>query len=162
MTGADELLARARDAFANDLTRIPPMTLRGGNDVDGYDLPAPYDAEVDLLTDDYIVKHGFFALPHLDPESWRHYLPQLMRYALEHLAEPGDLAIEGLLWSLRPPDRDPPRLGSLSPEQEAIVVAFLDVLAFDDRSAYKDLAMQVLEEYWVPGAQYREVPRNDR
>ena len=66
--------------------------------------------------------------------------------------------IEGLLWSLRPPDRDPPRLGSLSSEQEQVVVAFLDVLAFDDRSAYRDLAMQVLEECWVPGALYREQP----
>jgi hypothetical protein len=65
---------------------------------------------------------------------------------------------DALLWSLRPPDREPPRLGSLSAEQEAVVVAALDVLAFDPRSACQDLAMQVLEEYWVPGAFYRRPP----
>jgi hypothetical protein len=65
---------------------------------------------------------------------------------------------EALLWSLRPPDREPPRLGSLSAEQEAVIVAVLDVLAFDARSLDRELAMQVLEEYWVPGALYRKQP----
>jgi hypothetical protein len=53
------------------------------------------------------------------------------------------------------PDREPPRLGSLSHEQEAVVIAFLDVLAFDERSVHKAFAMHVLEEYWIPGALYR-------
>ncbi len=66
------------------------------------------------------------------------------------------MVAEALLWSLRPPDREPPRLGSLSAEQEAVVVAVLDVLAFDERSLDRDLAMQVLEEYWIPGALYRK------
>ena len=61
-----------------------------------------------------------------------------------------------MLSSLRPPDREPPRLGSISLEQEAVVVEFLDLLAFGERSAYQDFAMQVLEEYWVPNALYRE------
>jgi len=32
------------------------------------------------------------------------------------------------------------------------------VLAFDARSLDRELAMQVLEEYWVPGALYRKQP----
>ena len=40
------------------------------------------------------------------------------------------MVIDGLLASLRPPDREPPRLASLSAGQEAVVVAVLDVLAF--------------------------------
>jgi hypothetical protein len=44
------------------------------------------------------------------------------------------------------------------PAQEAVIVAVLDVLAFDERSPHRDLAMQVLEEYWVPGALYRKRP----
>jgi hypothetical protein len=52
-------------------------------------------------------------------------------------------------------DRAPPRVGSLSAEQEAVVVALLDARGFDERSAHRDLALRVLEEYWVPGALYR-------
>jgi Family of unknown function (DUF6714) len=70
----------------------------------------------------------------------------------------GGVVTEGLLGSLRPPDRDPPWLGSLSEEQEAVVVAVLDLLAFDDRSACRELAMPVLEEYWVPNALYHRRP----
>jgi hypothetical protein len=36
----------------------------------------------------------------------------------------------------------------------------LDLLAFDDRSACRELAMQALEEYWVPNALYRPRPRS--
>jgi hypothetical protein len=61
--------------------------------------------------------------------------------------------------SSRPsPDREPPRLGSISEEREAVVVAVLDLLAFDNRSACRDLAMRVLEGYWVPNALYRRRP----
>jgi hypothetical protein len=63
--------------------------------------------------------------------------------------------ISTLLNSLRPPDREPPRLASLSPEQMAVVTGVLDLLAFSDESAYRDLACQVLEEWWAPGALYR-------
>jgi hypothetical protein len=151
----DEIVARARVAFADDMSRPPPMSLRGGNDVDSYDLPTPYDPAADQPADAYIELYAFNALPHLDPVSWRHHLPRLIEYALARFTDPGDLAIEGSLYSLRPPDRDPPRLGSLSEEQEAVVVEFLDVLAFDDSSTYQDLARQVLEEWWVPNALYR-------
>jgi hypothetical protein len=65
------------------------------------------------------------------------------------------MAIDGLLWSLRPPDRDPPRLGSLTPEQEEVIVAVLDQLAFSDDSVHRKEAMQVMEEWWIPGALYR-------
>jgi hypothetical protein len=71
------------------------------------------------------------------------------------------MAIDGLLWSLRPPDRTPPRLGSLTLEQEAVVIAFLDELAISEDSLYNDFAMQVLEEYWVPNALYRNRPPED-
>jgi 8-oxo-dGTP pyrophosphatase MutT (NUDIX family) len=151
----ETVIARAEEAFRADVERPPPVTLRGGGDVDSYDSPAPYDETVDRVTDGYIDTYAFFALPHLDPDSWRHHLPALFAYALRRMHQPGDLAIEGLLWSLRPPDRDPPRLGSLSAEQEAVVCAVLDVLAFDHRSEYTELATQVLEEYWVPNALYR-------
>jgi hypothetical protein len=128
----EDLGERARAAFEADVAAAPRMTLRGGAAVDSYDEPSGFDPRLDQTTDAYLEAYAYWALPHLDPISWRHYLP-----------------------SLRPPDRDPPRLASLSAEQERVVVAVLDVLAFDARSVHRDFAMQVLEEYWVPGALYR-------
>jgi hypothetical protein len=74
---------------------------------------------------------------------------------------PTDMALEGLLWSLRPPDRTPARLASLTPEQEAVIIEFLDCLASVEHLAEGDLVLQVMEEWWVPGALYRPDPSAD-
>ena len=158
MSGTALSVERTRAAFRDDAAAIPAMTLRGGAAVDGYEAPPAHDPEADEPTDAYLNAYAYWGLAHLDPASWRHYLPGLIDYALRHLGEPGEMVTEGLLASLRPPDREPPRLGSLSGEQEAVVVAVLDLLAFDERSACRELAMQVLEEYWVPNALYRRRP----
>ncbi len=154
----EEISRRAFEAFRADVEAVPPMTLRGGDAVDGYDDPPSYDPTVDKPTDAYLERYTFWGLIYLDAASWRHYLPRLIDYALRniHNHTPGTLAIDGVLSSLRPPDREPPRLGSLTPTQEAVVVAFLDALAFGEDSVYQDFAMRVLEEYWVPNALYRE------
>lgn len=155
-----ELIQSAYNIFHHDLVKIPPMTLRAGDAVDSYDLPIPYDEQLDNINDDYLQKYAYFALPYLDTFSWRYYLPFLIDYSLRHAtaeASPeSSLVVEGTLFSLRPPDREPPRLSTLSAEQESVIIKFLDLLAFDDRSDYQDLAMQVLEEYWIPGALYRD------
>lgn len=151
-----DLAARAFAAFAEDAAASPPLTLRGGADIDGYDNASPYDATLDQLTDDYLTRFAYWSLPHLDASSWRHYLPYLIDYALRHAGEPGDMVVEGLLSSLRPPDREPPRLASLSPEQEAVVTELLERLAFGPGSAHAAFATQVLGEYWVPNALYRK------
>ena len=134
------------------------MTLRSGNAVDHYAEPSAHDPAIDRPSDDYLEAYAYWGLPHLDAGSWRHYLPHLIDYALRHIGETRSMVTEGLLGSLRPPDREPPRLASLSAGQEAVVVAVLDVLAFDERSLDRDLALQVLEEYWVPNALYRKRP----
>jgi hypothetical protein len=157
----DDLVARAEAAFRADAAALPLVTLRGGEALDSYAEPPAHDPATDAPSDDYLERYAFSGLTYLDAASWRHYLPRLIRYALEHLGRPRSMVAEALLWSLRPPDREPPRLGSLSAEQEAVVVAVLDVLAFDERSLDRDLAMQVLEEYWIPGALYRKRPGND-
>jgi hypothetical protein len=68
------------------------------------------------------------------------------------------LAIDAFLSSLRPPDRDPPRLGSLTAKQETLIRECLEVLAFSEDSVYQPDACQVLEEWWVPNATYRRLP----
>ncbi len=153
----EDISRRAFEVFRDDASAMPPMTLRGGDAVDSYYSPPPYDPDVDAPTDTYLEAYTFWGLAFLDAASWRHYLLRLIDYAFRHFDEPR-MVVEGLLYSLRPPDRDPPRLASLTPEQESVVVAFLDEVAFADDSPHQDLAMQVLEEWWVPNALYRPRP----
>ena len=154
----DAIIKRAYEVFRSDLESTPAITLRGGHSLDRYDEPPPYDAALDEPTDTYLETWAFDGLNFLDPPSWRHYLARLIDYALRNIAShaSGSMAIDGLLWSLRPPDRDPPRLRSLTREQEEVIVAVLDELAFAEDSVYREDAMQVMEEWWIPGALYRE------
>jgi hypothetical protein len=144
------LAAAARSAFAADLAEPPPMSLRGGNDVDSYRHPTPYDPAADAPTTEYLEAFTFWGLAHVDPQSWRHYLPPLIAYAVDHPEDPR-LVVEALVASLRPPDREPARLASLTPEQAAAVTAFLEHLAFSDPAApSRDEAQQALDEWWWP------------
>ena len=153
----DTIIKRAYEVFSVDVAAIPPITLRGGNALDSYDEPPPFDPAVDSPTDAYLETYAFHGLVFVDPPSWRHYLPRLIDYALRNIASnaPGTMAIDGLLWSLRPPDREPPRLASLTREQEDVVVAALEQLAFAGESVHRAYAMQVMEEWWIPGALFR-------
>ena len=149
---------RASEAFRADALAAPRMTLRGGYAEDSYDVAPPPDPVLDELTDDYLEAYTFWGLAYLDPASWRHHLPRLIDYAFRHMDDP-KMAVEGLLHNLRPPDRDPPRLASLTAEQEAVIAAFLENMAFSEDSANRDFAMQVLEEWWIPDALYRKRPQ---
>jgi hypothetical protein len=148
-----DLGARFRDAFAADLATAPPMTLRQGDAIDSYVLPPQPDDASDAPTDAYLERycHG---LPHLDPNSWRHYLPALADYAQRHLKQ-GTIVIDSLIASLRPPDREPPRLGSLTVTQEGVVRGLLELLAFSPESMWQAQACQALEEWWIEDPQYR-------
>jgi hypothetical protein len=150
-----EINRRVREAFQADALSVPRMTLRGGYAEDCYEFVPPPDPVLDALTDAYLEAYTFWGLAYLDPASWRHYLPHLIDYAFRHLEDP-KMVVEGLLHNLRPPDREPPCLASLNPEQEAVIVAFLEDLAFSEDSANQDFAQQVLEEGWLPNALYRK------
>lgn len=141
-------------AFQADALAVPRMTLRGGYAEDSYEVAPVPDPELDKPTDAYLETYTFWGLAYLDAASWRHYLPLLIAYAFSHMDDPG-MAIEGLLHNLRPPDREPPRLATLSAEQEAVIVAFLEEVAFSVDSANRDFALQVMEEWWIPDALYR-------
>ena len=65
------------------------------------------------------------------------------------------MVIQATLHSLRPPDTTPPKLSSLTRQQDTIIKDFLDILAFDEESSFHEDAMQVIEEYWSPEAIYR-------
>ena len=152
------LVQRAYAAFQRDAGHPPPLTLRGGNGVDGYGHPAPYDTDLDQSTDDYLEQFTFWGLVYLDARSWRHYVPRLIEYALRQPADPR-MVIEAFVRSLRPPDRYPPRLASLTQEQEDTVRAFLEAVAFGSFAPeLRDDAQQALEEWWWPQPRARPTP----
>ena len=159
----EAIVRQAYQAFRVDVERAPIISLRGGNAIDSYAAPPPYDPEVDMVTDDYLATYTFWGLGYLDAPSWRHYLPHLIAYTFRHITSLNTMAPEGLFYSLRPPDREPPRLATLTPEQEAVIVAFLEELAFsDDTGLYQEDAMQILDEWWLPNARYRDRPDQSR
>jgi hypothetical protein len=146
----------AFEVFRADADPAPPLSLRGGNAVDSYDDAEPFDPARDAPTDAYLEGFAFWGLGYLDARSWRHYLPRLISYAFRRPDDPA-MAVEALIRSLRPPDRYPPRLATLTAEQEALVVAFLETLALGDGDfahLHED-AQQALEEWWLPGARHR-------
>jgi uncharacterized protein DUF6714 len=154
----DEIVRQAFEAFREDTQAVPPLTLRGGNAVDGYDIAEPFDPACDEPTDAYIEGFTFWGLGYLDARSWRHYLPRLISYAFRRPDDPA-MAVEALIRSLRPPDRYPPRLATLTAGQEAVVLAFLETLALGDSTGHgQEDAQQALEEWWLPGARHRPRP----
>ena len=150
-----EIVRRAYEVFRVDAEVLPPLTLRGGNAVDSYDYPEPFDRAQDEPTDAYFEGFAFWGLIYLDAQSWRHYLPRLIDYAFRRRDDPA-MVVEALVRSLRPPDRYPPRLATLNAEQEAVVVAFLEALALGAAEPeQREDAQQALEEWWLPNARHR-------
>ena len=145
-----DLIADIFAAFSAEGSAFPPMTLRGGDALDLGKPAEPFDVLVDAISDEYLEAHPWGS-GYLDATSWRHYLPFMMEYALRRITETSDVT-DALLTSFRPPDRTPPRLGSLSKAQETAVLRFLDVMAHSADSGSVDLAAVVLSEWWTPGA----------
>jgi hypothetical protein len=151
----DELAQRAFGVFREDAASPPALSLRGGCEVDSYRRAEPYAENSDAPTDEYLERFAFWGLVYLDAHSWRHYLPRLIEYARTH-AEDRAMVVEALVRSLRPPDRYPPRLATLTPEQESVVVGFLEGVALGDLApGLADDAQQALEEWWLPNPRSR-------
>jgi len=141
-------------AFSQEVSVPPKISLRAGDAIDDYAMPTQFEHEQDQISDDYFENYHW-GISYLDPESWRHYLPFLFRYAL-HKRKENSIVIDALLNSLRPPDRLPARLASLSIEQEKAVREAIEYLAFEENSIHTELACIVLEEWWLPNAIYRQ------
>jgi hypothetical protein len=146
-------IERWSHVFATELARARAMKLRGGDALDEYRQAPVYDACLDRVTDAHLERYGA-GLSYLDAASWRHYLPSYAEYALRDRAR-SRLGIDALLNTLRPPDRDPRRLASLSKEQEGLIREMLEVMAFSSDSAYQAEACQGLEEWWIENPLYR-------
>ena len=151
----EAIVRRAFDVFQADVRSPPPLTIRGGNAVDGYAQPPPFDPVQDEPNDAYLEGFAFWGLGYLDARSWRHYLPRLIEYAFSHPADPA-MVTEALMRSLRPPDRYPPRLATLTADQESVVRRFLEQVALNGAVPHLQAdAQQALEEWWLPDARCR-------
>jgi hypothetical protein len=147
------LVTRAFAAFASEAAAEPSITLRGGNALDDYKPSPAFDPIVDSISEAYFEEYAW-GMAYLDAASWRHCLPHLIAFSIRTM-KVGSNVTDAFLNSLRPPDREPPRLSALSAEQQSVITEFLDLLAFSKESAHQDLACQALEEWWAPGALYR-------
>jgi hypothetical protein len=146
----DTIVSHAVDVFRADVRSLPPLTLRGANAVDSYDQPPPFDPVQDEPNDAYLEGFAFWGLGYLDARSWRHYLPRLIEYAFTHPDDPA-MVTEALMRSLRPPDRYPPRLATLTGAQESVVREFLEQVALHGAVPHLEAdAQQALEEWWLP------------
>jgi hypothetical protein len=150
---APDLPARLLAAFASDLAEPPAMTLRSGDACDSYGPPLPAEHEIDVVSDEYLTRYAS-GVAHLDAGSWRHYVPALGELALRH-TDSNSMVVSAFIQSLRPPDRDPPRLGSLNSVQEDVLREVLEVLAYSPKSIWQAEACQALEEWWIEPALYR-------
>jgi hypothetical protein len=149
----------AFEVFRTDADVPPPLTLRGGNEVDSYRRPAPFDPAQDEPTDAYLEGFAFWGLGYLDARSWRHYLPRLIDYAFRRPEDPA-MVTEALVRSLRPPDRYPPRLATLNAEQERVIRLFLEHVALGEAIPHVQTdAQQALEEWWLPNPRSRPTPQ---
>ena len=149
------IVSRAFEVFRADAEAPPPLTLRGANAVDSYDRAMPFNPEDDNPTDAYFEGFAFWGLGYLDAQSWRHNLPRLIDYAFRCPDDPA-MVTEALVRSLRPPDRYPPRLATLSTAQEEVVRMFLEQAALGDAIPHvQGEAQQALEEWWLPNARCR-------
>ena len=148
-----EIVQLVRDAFSGDVEGKPVITLRGGDCLDDHRDAPPFDPDLDAASDEYL-ESFYWGVGYLDAASWRHYLPILTDYAVRHF-DSGTLVGEALVTSLCAPDRNPPRLATLTHTQEEAVTHLLEFLAFTDGSGHQDSACRAIDEWWSSDALYR-------
>jgi len=79
----------------------------------------------------------------------------LIEYAFRRPEDPA-MVTEALVRSLRPPDRYPPRLATLTADQEDLLRTFLEQAALGDAIPHAQAdAQQALEEWWLPNPRCR-------
>jgi hypothetical protein len=82
---------------------------------------------------DELVESEYAALSFLSPDGFRHFIPAYMGFTLRHLTS-GAAAVDSTIWSLAPvfyadaglKDFVVSKLASLTEDQRAAVIAFLD------------------------------------
>lgn len=93
------------------------------------------------------------ALPHLDPASWRFYLPAFLRFALRTLDDRVCL-VDRVIYTLalggdrRMNDHARARFTTLNARRAQVVRDFLELARDDDDRCDARVASQALDDYW--------------
>jgi hypothetical protein len=103
--------------------------------MDDNDLVDLYPVEHWRDMPDELVETEYAALSFLSPDGFRHFIPAYMRFTMRHL-DSGAAAVDSTIWSLAPvfyedagiQEFTVSKLSSLSGDQRAAVVAFLEAV----------------------------------
>lgn len=95
------------------------------------------------------------ALSHLDPQSWRYYLPRFMEWALTHYRTSKSITVDYTIYALLLTDDDAlinqhlrERYRQLTAEQTRVVCRFLQFMALEDGHVDAASATQALRRFW--------------
>jgi len=94
------------------------------------------------------------ALSHLDPQSWRYYLPRYMEWTLVHHTTSRSITVDHTIYALllggdaSINDYLRARYRQLTPEQSRAVSRFLQIMARADEHADAGAAGEALQKYW--------------
>lgn len=99
--------------------------------------------------------HGANALAHLDPVSWRYYLPAFMVWVLANFRTSQSLAIDCTIYTLDPAEENSQlseytehRFRLLDEDQCAAVSMFLRHMARGEGHGDEGVARRALDEHW--------------
>ena len=128
----EEALARIEAAFA-DAPRPSDEDLLHERCFDDNDIVRLYPVAHWRELPDELVESEYAALSFLSPDGFRHFIPAYMGFTLRHLTS-GAAAVDSTIWSLAPvfyadaglKDFVVSKLASLTEDQRAAVIAFLD------------------------------------
>ena len=154
----DSIISAVERAFAS--VRRGAVTLHEAEVIDNYGTAVErleaqrHDPQDDWRdVPDSSIKECPNALHHLDPASWRFYLPAFMCFALRRIERRHSL-IDRVIYSLalgddrRLNDYARTRFETLDRHQALAVHDFLELASKNDAHSDAPMAMQALEKYW--------------
>lgn len=152
------LLEAIRAAFAG--VRRGAITIHEAEVIDSYGGATEREAARELDTEDTwegvpneVIPECQDALRHLDPESWRFYLPAYMTWAVKHFRHNQSIVSDFTIYACALSDDDEvrarqlERFKALSEEQAGAVCRFLRFMAANGDFADDVVAEQALEQY---------------
>ncbi len=155
----DEVLNGLRAAFAG--VERGAVTLHEAEVIDSYGTVAERarahkrdtDGSWNAIPDEHI-KECASALPHLDPASFRYYLPRFIVFALESGSRRAGTIADAVIYALSYTDQRDlndhkrERFAVLSLEQQTALAAFLEYATQNANEMDAHVAAEALKGYW--------------
>jgi hypothetical protein len=156
---AEPIIAAIREAFAD--ARRGRITIHEAEVIDSYGSEAEreearkHDTEAHWSeVPDREIEECAWALPHLDPESWRYYVPAYMIWSLRYFQTNNSIVSDFTIYAFNLHDDSElreyklARFRLLNPAQARAVGLFLRYMADHRDHADSETAARALAEYW--------------